>query len=70
MALFTSNAEMVAASAIERKESRGAHYRLDFPARNDDEWMHHVTCTYAEAGPQLGTLPVTITQWEPQERTY
>jgi succinate dehydrogenase flavoprotein subunit len=63
-------AEMVAASAIERKESRGAHYRLDFPERNDAEWLHHVTCTYAESGPQLGKLPVTITQWEPQERKY
>ena len=63
-------AEMIAASAIERRESRGAHFRTDFPARNDDEWLHHVTCSYAESGPQLGKLPVTITQWEPQERKY
>ena len=63
-------AEMIVAAAIERKESRGAHFRSDFPARNDGEWLHHVTCGYAESGPQLGKLPVTITQWEPQERTY
>jgi succinate dehydrogenase / fumarate reductase, flavoprotein subunit len=63
-------AEMIAASAIERKESRGAHYRVDFPQRQDADWLHHITCTYSPSGPQLGMAPVTITQWEPQERKY
>jgi succinate dehydrogenase / fumarate reductase, flavoprotein subunit len=63
-------AEMIAASAIERKESRGAHYRVDFPQRQDADWLHHITCTYSPSGPQLGKAPVTITQWEPQERKY
>ena len=31
-------------AAIERKESRGAQFRLDFPERNDDEWLKHITC--------------------------
>jgi succinate dehydrogenase / fumarate reductase flavoprotein subunit len=63
-------AEMVCASAVERKESRGAHFRTDFPARDDANWLHHITCTQGASGPQLGVQPVTITRWEPQERKY
>jgi succinate dehydrogenase / fumarate reductase flavoprotein subunit len=64
-------AECMVVGALERKESRGAQFRLDFPKRNDDEWLKHIDLSLngAEA-PTITYSPVTITKWEPQERTY
>jgi succinate dehydrogenase / fumarate reductase, flavoprotein subunit len=64
------NAEAIVISAIERKESRGAQYRTDYPERNDDEWLKHINISANGAEPELSYSPVTMTQWEPQERTY
>jgi succinate dehydrogenase / fumarate reductase, flavoprotein subunit len=64
-------AEAIVVAAQERKESRGAQFRTDFPERNDAEWLHHITVSCnGDDVPALGTAPVTITRWEPQERTY
>jgi len=64
-------AACIAAAAAERTESRGSHHRTDHPERDDAGWMHHITVTAGEDGtPRLGTAPVTVTRWEPQERTY
>jgi succinate dehydrogenase / fumarate reductase flavoprotein subunit len=64
-------AEAIVTGALERKESRGAQFRLDFPERNDDEWLKHITISAnGGAAPKVDYAPVTMTQWEPQERTY
>ena len=64
------NAEAIVVSAIERKESRGAQYRTDFPERNDDEWLKHINLSMNGAAPEVSYSEVTITQWEPEERKY
>ena len=64
-------AEAIVMGALERKESRGAQFRLDYPERNDDEWLKHITISVNGGdAPKVDYAPVTMTQWEPQERTY
>jgi succinate dehydrogenase flavoprotein subunit len=63
-------AECACVAAIHRTESRGAQFRTDFPERNDDEWLKHIDLTRTDEGPEISYSEVTITQWEPQERTY
>ena len=64
-------AECIVLGALERKESRGAQFRLDYPERNDDEWLKHINLSMNGGDiPQISYSPVTMTQWEPQERTY
>jgi succinate dehydrogenase / fumarate reductase flavoprotein subunit len=63
-------AETIVAAAEERKESRGAHTRTDFPGRNDEEWLKHIDVSLNGEGPEVSYSPVTITRWQPQERTY
>ena len=63
-------ARVITESALFREESRGAHYRLDFPKRDDQRWLVHTLAYSTSSGPRLDTLPVTITRHPPQERTY
>jgi succinate dehydrogenase / fumarate reductase flavoprotein subunit len=64
-------AEAIVVASIERKESRGAQWRTDFPERNDDDWLKHIDISVNGADvPQVSYSPVTITRWEPEERRY
>lgn len=63
-------ADTIAVGALDRKESRGAQFRTDYPERNDEEWLHHIVLTKGDGGPVTSELPVTITKWTPEERKY
>jgi len=64
------SAEAICYSALARKESRGAHFRTDMPDRDDENWLKHTLVYQTSEGPRVDYSPVTITQWEPQVRSY
>jgi fumarate reductase flavoprotein subunit len=64
-------AEAIIHCGLNRKESRGAHQRTDFPKRDDEKYLGHSLIYRNEAGaPRVEYLPVTITRWPPAERVY
>ena len=63
-------AEATVAGALARQESRGAHFREDFPDRDDVNWLKHTLAYHGMEGPVLDYKEVTITRFQPQERKY
>ena len=64
-------AETICVGGLERTESRGAHTRLDYPKRDDANWLKHILLYKGEDGEiKKDYLPVVITQWQPEERKY
>jgi succinate dehydrogenase / fumarate reductase flavoprotein subunit len=63
-------AHMVAEGALRREESRGAHYRTDFPKRLDDPWLKHTIFKFTPHGPEISDKPVKLGLYEPEERKY
>ncbi len=64
-------AEAIAIGGIERKESRGAHSRTDFPTRDDENFMKHILLRKGPGGEVTKEyMPIVVTQWQPEERKY
>ncbi|RMF97266.1 MAG: FAD-binding protein, partial [Candidatus Schekmanbacteria bacterium] len=63
-------AEVIVDCALNRQESRGAHYREDFPNRDDANWLKHTLAYKTEDGIKIDYKKVSITQFEPKERRY
>ncbi|HEU0165007.1 MAG TPA: succinate dehydrogenase flavoprotein subunit [Thermomicrobiales bacterium] len=63
-------AETIIHGAIERTESRGAHYREDYQARDDQNWLAHSMIYQTSGGLELKKKPIVITKFEPKERKY
>ncbi len=63
-------AKVITLSALQRTESRGSHYREDFPVRDDKNWLHHTLASRTDEGITFSYKPVTITRFQPEERTY
>jgi fumarate reductase flavoprotein subunit len=64
-------AESIVQCALHRTESRGAHQRTDFPARDDQRFLaHSIVCRNPDGSSRVELLPVKITRWAPGERVY
>ena len=62
--------EVITLGALNREETRGSHFRLDFRKRNDRDWLKHTLVTWKEGEPQTSYKGVTINKYKPVERKY
>jgi succinate dehydrogenase / fumarate reductase flavoprotein subunit len=53
-----------------RTETRGSHFRTDFPTRDDANWLKHTLATHADKGPAFSYRAVKVDKYKPQERKY
>ena len=63
-------AEVIVEGALAREESRGSHYRVDYPKRDDEHWLRHTLAFKTTEGVKLDYKKVSITSYPPKERTY
>ena len=63
-------AEAIVSSSLLREESRGSHFRLDFPLRNDKDWLFHVLVQLSNSNLKTSLEPAIINDIFPDSRTY
>jgi succinate dehydrogenase / fumarate reductase flavoprotein subunit len=63
-------AETIVVSAAVRRESRGAHFREDYPDRDDGNWLKHTLIQKTERNPRVFYKPVIVTRFKPKPRKY
>jgi succinate dehydrogenase / fumarate reductase flavoprotein subunit len=63
-------ARVITLGALNRNESRGAHYKPEFPDRNDEEWLKTTIAEYSDEAPVFSYEPVDVSLVEPRKRDY
>jgi len=62
--------EVITLGALNREETRGSHYRLDFKERNDRDWLKHTLVNWKEGKPQISYKEVILSKYKPEARVY
>jgi succinate dehydrogenase / fumarate reductase flavoprotein subunit len=68
--LMLDLAMIIGEGALARTESRGSHFRTDYPSRDDQRWLKHTIATIGVDGPRLEYRDVDLSRYEPKEREY
>ncbi|MGA2615462.1 MAG: FAD-binding protein [Spirochaetia bacterium] len=63
-------AQTVVEGAIQRRESRGCHFMVEYPKRDDANFLAHTLAYRTDRFPRISRAPVAITKWQPMERKY
>ncbi|GIM44462.1 succinate dehydrogenase flavoprotein subunit [Collibacillus ludicampi] len=63
-------ARVITLGALNRNESRGAHYKPEFPKRDDANWLKHTMATWTPNGPKFDYKDVDVSLIKPRERNY
>lgn len=63
-------AQVITLGALNREEARGSHYRIEFPKRDDKNWLKHTLVSWKDGKPQMSYREVGIEKYKPEERKY
>ncbi len=63
-------AEVITLGALDREETRGSHYRSDFPKRDDENWLKHTLISWKDDQSRVNYRDVKIEKYKPEERKY